>query len=137
MAFAWFVNALALAFGVWLGARALLDPRWASRLVRLTPDEQGGGFAEFRATYGGLFFAAHGVALGLTLFYLNGGEFVIGVCASGAAVVLSAAWGGTALGRLAAIWRDGADTPFNRLSTAIEAAVALAIGMPWLFWALG
>src|SRR5690242_20363139 len=50
---AWSLNALALAFGAYLGLRGLFDPNWAAKLVRLKPDERGGGFAEFRATYGG------------------------------------------------------------------------------------
>jgi hypothetical protein len=50
MLFAWLLNALMLSFGAALGARALIDPHWASRFVRLKPDDQDGGFAEFRAT---------------------------------------------------------------------------------------
>jgi hypothetical protein len=84
---AWLLNALALAFGVALGARALLNPKWAARLVRLREDEQGGGFAEFRATYGGVFLGLHGVTLLMTLKYMLGGEYVLGVAAAGAAVV--------------------------------------------------
>jgi hypothetical protein len=136
MLLAWIANALALAFGALLGARALLDPRWAERLTRLKPDERGGGFAEFRATYGGLFCFAHLAALALTLFSLWGGEYVVGVAATGAAFVLAAAWAGSCLGRLLAIWRDGADTRFNRVSAALEALLAIAIGAPWIVWAL-
>ena len=136
MIFAWVACALGLAFGAGLGARALFDPHWAQKLVRLKPDEQGGGFAEFRATYGGLIFFAHLLALGMTGFYLLGGEFVIGVAATGATAVLSAAWGGTALGRAIAIWRDGADTKFNRLSLGAEVIAAAAIGAPWITWVL-
>jgi hypothetical protein len=136
MAFAWFVNALALVFGAGLGARALIDPNWAAKFVRLKADEQGGGFAEFRATYGGVFLGLHAVTLLMTLRYLFGGEYVLGLAAAGAAAALSAGWGGAAFGRLIAIWRDGADTPFNRLSAGIELAIALAIGAPWLVWAL-
>ncbi len=136
MLFAWIVNALALAFGAFLGARALLDPNWAQRFVRLKPDEQGGGFAEFRATYGGVFAFAHLAALALTLFSLLGGEYVLGVAATGGAFVLAAAWAGSSFGRLIAIWRDGANTPFNRVSAGVEALLALAIGAPWLIWVL-
>lgn len=134
MLLAWIVNALALAFGALLGARALLHPHWAQRFVRLKPDEQGGGFAEFRATYGGMFFFSHLVALALTLFSLLGGEYVIGVAATGAAAVMGAAWAGACFGRVIAIWRDGADTKFNRLSAGVEGALALAIAAPWLVW---
>lgn len=39
MIVAWAVNLLALAFGAGLGARALIDPAWAARLVRLRPPQ--------------------------------------------------------------------------------------------------
>jgi hypothetical protein len=134
MLIAWVLNILGLAFGTLLGARALLNPRWAQRLVRLQPDEQGGGFAEFRATYGGLFFGVHFVALAMSLFYQLGGEYVIGVAATGAAAALAAGWGMTAIARAVSIWRDNTGTNFNRLSIAIEAIVSLAIGAPWVVW---
>jgi len=136
MVFAWGVSALALILGVALGARALIDPDWAAKFVRLKADEQGGGQAEFRATYGGVFFGLHAAALLLTVFYLIGGEFVIGVCATGAGLVVAVGWAGAAFGRGIAIWRDGADTKFNRLSMAVEAGMALAIAMPWIVWFL-
>jgi hypothetical protein len=136
MGFAWGLCALALVFGAALGARALIDPEWAAKFVRLKADEQGGGFAEFRATYGGVFLGLHLVALVFTLFYLWGGEYVIGVCATGAAAVISAGWAGAAFGRVIAMWRDGADTNFNRMSAGVEITMAFAIGMPWLVWFL-
>ncbi len=136
MGFAWGLSALALLLGAGLGVRALIDPDWAAKFVRLKPDEQGGGQAEFRATYGGVFVGLHLVALVFTLFYLWGGEYVIGVCATGALAVISAGWAGAAFGRVIAIWRDGADTSFNRMSVGIEIAMAFAIGMPWLVWFL-
>lgn len=131
---AWIVNALALAAGALLGLRGLIDPGWAARLVRLKPVEQGGGYAEFRAMYGGGFLALHAVALALTLKYLSGGEAVIGVAATGAAAAVAACWAGACAGRLVAMLRDKADTPFNRLSALVEAAAALAIGAPWALW---
>lgn len=133
---AWIVSALALAVGIYLGARGLLDPRWAARFVRLQPDEQGGGFAEFRATYGGVFLGLHAVGFLFALYYLATGHPVMGVAAIGAVATLSAGWGGAAFGRLIAIWRDGADTKFNRLSVAVETAMAAAIGAPWAVWIL-
>ena len=134
MTFLWILNALALAFGVGLGARALYDPKWAARFVRLKADEQGGGFAEFRATYGGVFLATHLVALMMTLLYVSAGEFVVGVAATGAAAALGAGWAGASGGRVLAMLLDGADTQFNRLSAAVEAAIALAIAAPWIGW---
>lgn len=136
MLIAWLLNALALAAGAALGARALFDPNWAARFVRLKADDQGGGFAEFRATYGGVFLALHLVALLLTLRYLLAGGAVIGVCATGAAAAISAAWGGAAFGRLVSMWRDKTDTRFNRLSAGVEVGMSLAIGLPWIVWAL-
>jgi hypothetical protein len=136
MIFAWVLSALALMFGAALGARALIDPRWAAKFVRLKEDEQGGGFAEFRATYGGVFLFLHLIALLFTAIYLWGGEYVIGVCAVGATAAISAGWAGSALGRVLSMWRDHADTKFNRLSAGVETAMAFAIAMPWLVWFL-
>ena len=130
----WWLNALALAFGAALGARALCDPKWASRFVRLKADEQGGGFAEFRATYGGVFLGVHAIALLMTLMYVSAGEYVVGVAATGAAAALGAGWAGSSGGRVLAMLLDGADTKFNRLSAAVEAAMALAIAAPWIGW---
>lgn len=137
MVFAWVVNALALAFGAALGARALIDPNWAARLVRLKPDEQGGGFAEFRAAYGGVLLGLHFVALVFTLRYLLSGGAIVGVAAAGAAAALAAGWAGAAFGRTLSLWRDKTDTKFNRFSIGVETAMAFAIGMPWLVWILG
>ena len=73
MLFAWWLSALALLVGVGLGARALIDPAWAAKFVRLKADEQGGGQAEFRATFGGVFLGLHLAALLFTLLYLKSG----------------------------------------------------------------
>lgn len=137
MVFFWVLNALALAFGGFLGARGLIEPKWAARLVRLKEDEQGGGFAEFRATYGGVFLGLHSIALFFTLRWLSGGEAVLGALAVGAAAVVAAGWAGAMLGRLISIGRDaGSDTKFNRVSAGVEAGMALLIGGPWLAWLL-
>jgi hypothetical protein len=137
MLLAWILNALALALGGGLGARALIDPHWASRFVRLKPDEQPGGFAEFRATFGGMILFVHLAALVLTLRYLLAGGALVGVVATGASAAVSAAWGGAAFGRFVSMWRDKTDTKFNRLSVCVEIAMALAIGLPWLVWFFG
>ncbi len=134
---AWVLNALALTFGAVLGARGLIDPQWASKLVRLKPDEQGGGFAEFRATYGGLFLATHLVGLYFTLRWVLGGQTMVGIYAAGAAAALSAAWIGTAGGRAFSIWRDDTRTRFNEISVGVEFITGVLIGSPWLFWAMG
>jgi hypothetical protein len=135
--FAWILNALGLLFGAALGARGLLDPKWAQHLVRLQPDEQGGGFAEFRATYGGVFLGMHAVALLLTLRWLLAGGGLVGVTAAGASAAVAAAWGGAAAGRLLSMLRDKSRTRFNDLSVAIEIALAAAIAAPWFVWIAG
>lgn len=138
MLIAWGLHALALAFGAFLGLRGLLDPKWAAKLVRLKEDEQGGGFAEFRATYGGVFLGLHVAALYLTIGYLRSGALIPGVTAAGAAFVLAVGWAGAAFGRVISILRDpGCNTPFNRLSAVVETAMAALIGAPWALWLLG
>lgn len=134
MMIAWWLNAIALAFGAGLGVRALIDPHWAARFVRLKADEQEGGFAEFRATYGGVFALAHAAALFLSLRYIQNGEHVVGLTAAGGAAVLAAGWAGAAGGRCLSMWRDGMRTRFNMMSAGVEAALALMIGAPWLVW---
>lgn len=134
MIFAWLLSALALLVGAAWGVRALLDPDWIAKLVHLRAEPHGGGQAEFRATFGGVFFAAHALALFFTGFYLIGGEYVVGVCAIGAGATLSAAWAGAALGRVIAIWRDGADTRFNRILVGVEVVMAFVIALPWVMW---
>ena len=104
--------------------------------MRLKADEQGGGQAEFRATFGGVFLGLHLVALLFTLLYLRSGAYVIGVNATGASAAIAVGWAGAAFGRAVSIWRDGADSKFNRLSIGVEIAMAFAIAMPWLVWFL-
>jgi hypothetical protein len=131
----WLLNMAALAFGAVLGLRALIDPHWGARLVRLkADDERPGGFAEFRATYGGLFAASHGLAFLLSAHWVLSGAFVSGAYAAGAALVLGAAWVGTGAGRALSMARDGTRTNFNRLSLVIEIATGLLIAAPWVYW---
>jgi|CXWL01.1.fsa_nt_gi hypothetical protein len=137
MLFAWTLNALALTFGAALGIRGLIDPHWAARFVRLKADEQGGGFAEFRATYGGVFLGLHAAALLLSLRWIFSGEAVVGAVAAGASAAVAAGWAGAAGGRAIAMWRDNAKTRFNMLSAGVEALMALLVGGPWVAWGLG
>jgi hypothetical protein len=135
---AWCLSALALAFGAYLGARGLLDPQWAQKLVRLQPDAQGGGFAEFRAVYGGVFLGLHGLALCFVLAWIFVGQTTMGAVAIGATAVISASWFGAALGRLLSMLRDGGtQTKFNQLSVGVEIAMFALVGGPWLLWLLG
>jgi hypothetical protein len=134
---AWCLSALALAFGAYLGARGLIDPRWAQKFVRLQPDEQGGGFAEFRATYGGMILGLHIAALFFAVIWIIFGGALVGVVATGACAAIAAGWGGTAFGRVVSMWRDHTMTRFNVISAIVEAVVALIIAAPWFLWSVG
>lgn len=131
------ISILGLLVGAGLGLAGLLNPRWAANLVRLrdTP-ENPGGFAEFRGTYGGLFFGAHGIALILS------GPLAWDAAAAGdptklwagfgAAAVCAAMWIGTGLGRVLSIAADGTNTKFNQASVIFEIALGLIILAPVL-----
>ena len=135
---AWCLSALALAFGAFLGARGLIDPHWAQKLVRLRPDAQGGGFAEFRAVYGGVFLGLHATALLFVLGWILIGTAGMGGAAIGATAVIAASWLGAALGRLVSMLRDSdTQTKFNQLSVGVEFAMAVLVGAPWLLWLFG
>lgn len=135
---AWCLSALALAFGAFLGARGLLDPHWAQKLVRLRPDAQGGGFAEFRAVYGGVFLGLHLVALVFVVSWIVIGKAGMGSIAIGATAVIAASWFGAAFGRLLSMLRDGGtQTKFNQLSAGIEIGMFVLVGAPWLLWLCG
>ncbi|MBS0383750.1 MAG: hypothetical protein JSS00_00200, partial [Proteobacteria bacterium] len=98
---------------------------------------RGGGFAEFRATYGGLFFGLHAAGLFFAVMWIAFGGALIGVMATGACAVIAAAWAGTAFGRVVSMLRDGSYTRFNLFSAGLEAMVAIVIGAPWLVWSTG
>jgi hypothetical protein len=127
------ISGLGLLVGIGLGLGGLVWPGWASRLVGLTTlrDE---GFAEFRATYGGMFLFGH-MAGALLLFKAvsSTNDISWALVAAGGALALGAGWIGTALGRLASMYQEKTtNTQFNQGSTLFEAAVGLAIAAPWL-----
>jgi len=103
-----------------MGGLGLLTPKMASKLVRLGPTSPE-GFAEFRATYGGLF-----VALGAApLIWPEPGLFL----------VAGLAWMGAAVGRLVSMVADETHLKFNSLSVVFECACAglLLFGNSYLF----
>ena len=58
------VAAIALGLGALYGLACMISPTFASNSVRLKADpENPGGYAEFRATFGGVFFMLHITAL--------------------------------------------------------------------------
>ncbi len=123
----------AAAIGAILGVIALLWPQRAAQIVRLRADPDAtGGFAEFRATYGGLLLFAHlAVLLAIVMREQAGMASVIG-----ASFAVGAGWLGAALGRALAMLVDHREhatrTGYNAFSTVFELALALALLAPWI-----
>lgn len=117
--------AAAAVMGVVLGLGALLSPEWSSRFVRLKADpDQPDGYAEFRATFGGVFLFLH-LAF-IAALYLDSGMI-------GASAVLCAGWGGAAGGRILSLLLDGSKgvrTQHNFISVTIEIIAATAFALP-------
>jgi hypothetical protein len=118
------IPVLFAVLGAGLGLGAMISPPWAAKLVRMQADPaQPEGYAEFRATFGGVFFFLH-LAF-LIAAYL--GQGVVG-----AAAVLCFGWGGAACGRILSLLLDGAKvrTRHNYVSIGVELAAAAAFALP-------
>ena len=124
---------LAALIGAGLGLLALLAPAKAGEIVRLRPDwDAPGGFAEFRATYGGLLLFAHlAVLLAIVMQAQAGMGSVIGT-----SFAVGAGWLGAAIGRAASLLLDDAEhrtrTGYNVFSIGFELVLALMLLAPWL-----
>jgi hypothetical protein len=118
------VAMLACVVGAGMGLYAMVNPGWGAKLVRLQPAEgTAGGFAEFRATYGGLFAFSHlGALLGVLA---TGPSFSAIFC-----FPLAAGWVGAGVGRLMSIAFDGTGTKFNTASVIFEFAMGIALFLP-------
>lgn len=112
--------------GAALGVAGLLNPGWASRLVRLSPtDGSKEGRSELRATFGGLFAFGHGgAALALVRDY-PGAETGL--------LVLGLGWFGSGVGRTYSILRDGTGTRLNAFNVAFEIALAALLAASAVF----
>ena len=110
-----------LGLGAAMGLGALLVPEWASGVVRLKADPaKGGGYSEFRATYGGLLLMVHGVALVIVLMTPAAGSVLV-------VMPIAAGWLGAAIGRIVALILDR-----TKLGNAkiIPIWMATEVGMP-------
>lgn len=90
----------ALGFGAFAGLMALLRPAAIAGTLRLQADpEKPGGYAEFRATFGGVFLMIHATAM-ICVLHLPPllGIFVV--------LPISMAWFGAAFARLASMALD-------------------------------
>ena len=124
---------LALGFGSLLGLAGLFSPKWAAGMVRLIADPdpaKPGGFAEFRALYGGFF-----LMLNLTaLVVVSQPELKLAYKVF-ALFPISAAWIGAALGRAISMVMDkdaNRGPGINPIAIAVELVVGLAIAAPVL-----
>ena len=116
---------IACVIGGGLGAYALINPAWASKLVRLAAYEgKVEGKSEFRATYGGLFLLGHAFAFWAVVTSHPGAELAAGAIGAG--------WLGSGIGRLVSIALDKAATPLNGFNVAFEAVLGLALLSPFL-----
>lgn len=114
---------LAAGLGAALGLKALLDPDWAGRLVRLQPDPaRREGRAELRAMYGGGFLAVNGFAGAALWLAPSAGAW--------AAAAAGALWLGLGVVRLAFLRADAAATRYNIVGAAFELAMAAALFAP-------
>jgi hypothetical protein len=119
---------IACLIGGGLGAYAMVNPKWASNLVRLVPAEgKVEGSSEFRATYGGLFFLPHAFLAWALISGRMGSDL--------AAAVMGIAWLGSGLGRLLSMALDKTATGLNWFNVGFEFVLALALLSPLLIGA--
>ncbi|MEZ5938086.1 MAG: DUF4345 family protein [Hyphomonadaceae bacterium] len=106
--------------GALIGGYAMMNPAWASRVVRLVPTPgQAEGRSEFRATFGGLFFAAHAFA---------GWALVSQVeAAPWAAATLGVGWLGSCFGRSWSLFADKTFTWLNLFNVAFDLVFGVAL----------
>jgi hypothetical protein len=116
---------IACAFGGGIGLYAMINPRWASRLVRLVPKEgKVEGKSEFRSTYGGLFLLGHAFAAWALLTNQPGSEL--------AAAAIGFTWLGSAIGRLISFVLDKTVSPVNWFNVALETLLGALLMLPFL-----
>ena len=113
-----------LAFGAFAGLIALFRPAAIANTLRLQANpNKPGGYAEFRATFGGVFFMIHLTAI-ISVMHLPPriATFVI--------LPIATAWFGAAFARLASMVLDKAqngDGGINRYWVCLEIFVGLLI----------
>ncbi len=128
----WIIAAAAAVIGACMGLLSLIVPRWGASVVRLAPDPRWkGGFAEFRASYGGALLLAHGAVLLTLAMSAQAGAGAV----MGASFAVSLYWGGMAIGRAASMVLDRHKetvTSYNAGAIAFEAVMALALAAPFI-----
>jgi hypothetical protein len=130
-----------LSIGAMTGLVALIFPTVAASQTHLQPNPtKPGAFAEFRATFGGLYLGAHGAALVFMIAWALGFETMAGApldwTAMGAAAVCGALWIGGAIGRLVSMFADKTNSGLNQVAVSVDFAVGVAILYPWIMRAM-
>lgn len=130
------ISIITLMLGAFMGLGALFSPKWASSVVRLVEDPdpaKPGGYAEFRATYGGLFLFAHlTAAVMLITFSRSDVQPALGLIA---VLPLAAGWIGAGFGRTVSLIFDrdkNRQFAMNPVWIPFEIIFGLAIAAPFL-----
>lgn len=128
----WIVTGVAALLGVAMGLGALIMPRWGQSVVRLMPDPRWkGGWAEFRASYGGALVLLHGAVLLTIVMSFQAGAGAV----MGASFAASCYWLGMALGRIVSMIAEPEKetrTSYNAIGVGFELVMAGALGAPFL-----
>ncbi|MEL7482538.1 MAG: hypothetical protein AAGJ29_13375, partial [Pseudomonadota bacterium] len=122
-----YLSVAGLLFGAYAGFMAIIAPGMIARTLRLQANpERPGGYAEFRATFGGVFFMVHLTTL-LLMHHMSD---------TGAALIVlpvAFAWLGAAIARLASMALDKTENGeggINRYWVGLELVVAAMIAAP-------
>ncbi len=122
-----YLSMAGLAFGAYAGFMALIAPERIASLLRLQADPaRPGGYAEFRATFGGVFLMVHLATLILMQRLSDTGAILV-------VLPVAFAWLGAALARLASMALDrekNGEGGINRYWVGLEIVIALMIAAP-------
>ena len=119
-----YMSLAGLAFGMFAGFIALFRPNAIANTLRLQPvPGRPGGYAEFRATFGGVFFMIHLTAF-ITVLHIKPTLSIFAV------LPISMAWFGAAFARMASMILDKEQNGkggINRYWVILEFVIGLLI----------
>jgi hypothetical protein len=128
----WMLAAGAAVIGALMGLASLVVPRWGANVVRLVPaPDLAGGWAEFRASYGGALVLAHGAVLLTLLMSARAGSGAV----MGASFAVGLYWLGMAFGRALSMLLDAKQntrTRYNAAAIVFELVMGLALCAPFI-----